>query len=444
MTRHDDFDRTLSRWFEDDALSPAPVDGLDRVLDATRRRGPRPAWLAGPGSHWVGSGPSADLGVGGRRLPGLEIRWSTVVVMFLLGLAIAAGAILVAGQHLPLPGPADPGNRLTYVRDEVLYVADWDGRNPVRVSRTGVPDGCSGAHMESGIWSPDGRYLAYRSGLGPDCLPTVQIGDAQGNAIAGFSAGDGWDAAWAPDSKRVVAWGITEDGAIEIRGVDGVLQAQLTLPDGYCLCGDRDPEWTHDGTAILIKMGQGGVMPTQYWRLPISGGSPSRLIEGGFLPPTCCLVYSPDGTKAAWWSDGQLLVARTEDMSVPLTAVKAEEMSRPIWSPADDLIAVTMTRDQVLDSDGYVASATQDLVVLDLASGVLTTLATEHAQAGTAHPQGAIHPLAFSPDGKRILLWRADAAGTASLWTMNTDGSGARELVHGADSGDWQPRPAGS
>ena len=80
--------------------------------------------------------------------------------------------------------------------------------------------------------------------------------------------------------------------------------------------------------------------------------------------------------------------------------------------------------------------------MLDLASVVLTTLVTE--LPGPTEPVESIQPAAFSPDGKRILLRRADTAGTGSLWTMNADGSGARELVHGADWGEWQPRPAGS
>jgi len=51
MIGHDDFDRTLADWFEADARSPVPAGGLDRVIDATRRRRPRPAWLADLGSH---------------------------------------------------------------------------------------------------------------------------------------------------------------------------------------------------------------------------------------------------------------------------------------------------------------------------------------------------------------------------------------------------------
>ena len=43
MTGHDDFNRTLADWFDADALSPTPAGGLERVIDASRRRKPRPA-----------------------------------------------------------------------------------------------------------------------------------------------------------------------------------------------------------------------------------------------------------------------------------------------------------------------------------------------------------------------------------------------------------------
>ena len=108
MTRHDDFDRTLAGWFEAEAVSPAPIDALDRALDATRRLTPLPAWLSGPGSRWVGGAPVTDLGTGTRRLAVLDLSWFTLVVVSLLVLALVAGTILVAGQYRPLPVPADP------------------------------------------------------------------------------------------------------------------------------------------------------------------------------------------------------------------------------------------------------------------------------------------------------------------------------------------------
>ncbi len=81
-------------------------------------------------------------------------------------------------------------------------------------------------------------------------------------------------------------------------------------------------------------------------------------------------------------------------------------------------------------------SRIEDLQLLDVARGKLTTLAT-------AREPGEIRPLAFSPDGDRILFSQTDATGRDSLWSMDMDGSDAQLLVTGTATGDWQPSPAG-
>ena len=53
MTSHEDLDRVLASWFEDEASSSIPDGGLDRVRNATGARRPLPAWIAGLGSRWV-------------------------------------------------------------------------------------------------------------------------------------------------------------------------------------------------------------------------------------------------------------------------------------------------------------------------------------------------------------------------------------------------------
>ena len=47
--------------------------------------------------------------------------------------------------------------------------------------------------------------------------------------------------------------------------------------------------------------------------------------------------------------------------------------------------------------------------------------------------------ITFSPDGDQILFVKRDATDdVASLWSVNTDGSGSHRLVPGSDWGDWQ------
>jgi Tol biopolymer transport system component len=101
---------------------------------------------------------------------------------------------------------------LAYALDGDIYVADPDGSNAVKVA-DGLPAedcyGFSGEYWAEGpMWSPDGRYLAYRRYT--DCsssenLRDVVISDAEGNVLAMFSA-TGWKIAWSPDSTRVAVW----------------------------------------------------------------------------------------------------------------------------------------------------------------------------------------------------------------------------------------------
>src|SRR5215217_9170258 len=92
-----------------------------------------------------------------------------------------------AGATTPRPptSPPSPGRlgSLAYGVDGDIYVADWDGSNPVRIA--------DGEYWGEGpIWSPDGRYLAFR-----DPSRDVVIGDPEGNVIAEFPA-HGWEIAW--------------------------------------------------------------------------------------------------------------------------------------------------------------------------------------------------------------------------------------------------------
>ena len=95
---------------------------------------------------------------------------------------------------------------LAYGIDGDIYVADWDGRNPIRIA-DGLPDlggpiECGSFWGEGPMWSPDGRHFAYRS---DSAVPRVArqararsiISDAQGRVVASFP-GTGWLVSWSP------------------------------------------------------------------------------------------------------------------------------------------------------------------------------------------------------------------------------------------------------
>ena len=325
MTGHDDFDRTLAGWFEADALSPAPAGGLDRVLDATRRRRPRPAWLAGPGSHWVGEARDAGSSSGAALAPAP-------------GSALVDGAHPAVGDRGPR-GWGDPGRSPTV---PALAAADRSPRPPCLRPRRRHLRGRLG-RQEPG---PDrGRRFRSRRrrpgrvrqllGRGTDVVArraasrlsgrlgcqlsgtpggdNVYLSDPAGHVVASFP-GTGWLVSWSPDSTRVATW-VDLGQTIGIYGLDGVRQALLTVPLGYEVHGDYDPVWSPDGMSLLMPIAPvAPTSPSEVWKLPIDGGAPRR-VPSEDPRSHCDAAYSRDGARMAFiaYPDSASLVIAKAD-----------------------------------------------------------------------------------------------------------------------------------
>jgi Tol biopolymer transport system component len=351
----------------------------------------------------------------------------------LVGLAVVAGAL--AGLRTiqatptpvkpatPPPSPATLGS-LAYGVDGDIYVAEWDGSNAVRIADGRPPNECvpswPGEYWGEGpIWSPDGRYLAYRHSNcdGPqDAWRDVVISDPEGNVVAEFPTRTiaGWDISWSPDSTRVAVWVNSPPAeTIGVLGVDGVRQALLSVPPGMLEAGDHDPMWLPDGESLLVHR---DVV------VPIDGSTPYKLpVAGRRLGWS--VTYSPDGSRVAYTIRKSLVVAEA-DGSNP-QEVFGDWVWSPVWSPAGDRIAFTsQSRSSSWEPN--------QLRVLDVATGMVT-LVTE------AEASDMLEVIDFSLEGDRILFSRIEdrQLGEASLWSVNTDGSDLRRLVAGTAWGDW-------
>ena len=309
------------------------------------------------------------------------------------------------------PSPARSGS-LAYGVDGDIYVAEWDGSNAVRISDGRPANECvlglPGEYWGEGpIWSPYGRYLAYRhtNCNGPeDAWSHVVISDPQGNVIAEFP-GEGWEISWSPDSTRVAVW-VTVFETIGVFGVDGERRALLAMPRGWRPAGDHDPIWLPDGQSLLMQ----GVV------IPIDGSSPYRLRSARGTP-------SPDGLRTAYATRKSLVVAEAHG-SNPQTVFDGWVWG-PIWSPTGDRIAfMTWMRGSRGESQ---------LRMLDVATGTVTVLVEEDGS-------DQLEVVDFSPEGDRILFARIEDGriGVGSLWSVNADRSDApRRLIAVTAWGDW-------
>jgi Tol biopolymer transport system component len=330
------------------------------------------------------------------------------LLLLLIVLALVAGAILVGARLVqPAPEIRSLGN-LAYALEDGVYVADWDGQNPRRIVAPSqlpgdVPAGCR-AFSGGPTWSPDGRHLAIRTEWNDQCPGSILITDAYGSSVTTIP-GSGWLLSWSPDSSRIVTW-VALWETIGIYGVDGERQALLPAPGALMSSGDHDPSWTPDGSAVLVP---DGVV------VPLDGTSPH--IDRRFAYSSRSRV-SPDGTMIAD-AQGELLrvVAADGSSQRVLGPVTPSAIGQVLWSPTGDRIAF-----QGGTGAGIVNVATGATTSLDLPSG-----------------PGYIDVVRFSPNGDRVLLSALDAAtGSFSLWSVQADGSGARQLVGGSTGGDWQ------
>ena len=428
MIRHDDFDRVLADWFEADARLAVPDGGLERITGATRNRRPRPAWLAAVGSHWMGQSIDEDATRVARPRARLDPRSSTALVALVVVARLVAGALFVGARLLKHEPTLRHLGHLAYGLDSNLFIADWNGANPVPVTDA-WPSGSTQCH-DTGhgdpTWSPDGRYLAYRSGWSDACHGIVFVVDPTGRPVTSFP-GSGWDIAWSPDSTRIATW-IDPEGTIGVYGLDGVLQARVTIPAGYGAYRDEDARWSPDGDSLLLSLRPNpGLGERRTWELPITGGTP-RALPASDPRSFWNASYSADGQTVAYADGPELVVAARDGTHRRVLRHPDTLASVPLLSPMGDHVVFAVG-----------LSHGTELMVIDVATGSIRSLV---GAGGT----DTLTPLQFSPEGDRVLYSSDDGTGNGpvSTWSVAVVGSGSPVLVVNDGDGHWQWLPAGS
>jgi Tol biopolymer transport system component len=333
-----------------------------------------------------------------------------VIVALIVGVFLARSLISDGvPADRPVPTPPAASGALAYTLDGDVYVADPDGSNAVKIADGRSAADCHGGEYsaEGGLWSPDGRYLAYQH---QDCANNdsqdVVISDPQGTVVAEFPA-QGWHIDWSPDSTRVAVWDSFGE-TIGVYGLDGSRQTQLTIPTGFEMQGDWDPFWPN-GDSLQV----GDLV------LPLDGGQPRPPRNGRDLSPDRSRVVDNDGRT--------LTVARADGSKPQVVSGEWARVEYVTWSPTGEQIAFATS------SPGSPWSW-RALRIIDAATGSVTLLV--EAERGTP-----LSIIGFSPQGDRLLYAMGDGEGAATgLWSVGVDGSDARLLVSGTTEGELRPR----
>ena len=352
-----------------------------------------------------------------RRRLVLNAAVGTVVGLVVLVGALAGVRAIQTAAPIPADPPDEPrpaaaaAGALAYVLDGDIYVADPDGSNAVKIADGRPDEDCDSAGeywTEGPMWSPDGRYLAYRQRdcSNPESFGNVLISDAEGNVLAMFpSKGRGWTVAWSPDSTHVAVWDSFME-TIGVYGLDGTRQTQLSMPPGWMPSGDNDPMWTPGGTSLMVENTE----------VPLDGTSRQL--------PWDADAYSPDGSHVAFKPFGSLSLVVAEADGSNRQVMFEGKVGSLVWSPTGDRIAFISGKGTLTE-----------LRLLDVATGRVTSL---------VESSDYLSVIDVSPQGDRILFSRIDdqGAGKQSLWSINADSSDLRRLIEGTAWGDWlSPSP---
>jgi TolB protein len=230
---------------------------------------------------------------------------------------------------------------------------------------------------------------------------------------------------WSPDGRKIAYHAVAASGRFDIHvmnadGTNGVTLTTDPQDDVY-------PQWSPDGTQIAFERSVLGSAARGVWVMN-ADGSGQRVVK---LNDAGHPAWSPDGTRLAF--DGtdaggtmQIYTMRLDGSDVvQLTQLPTMYSAFPRWSPDGRRMLFISPRD----------GAYTDIFVMAVdGSGVVNLT---HSPGGTLNEDET-----WSPEGQWIAFRSNRNGGNPEVYIMKADGTGVTNISNDSwdDSGsDWQP-----
>lgn len=259
----------------------------------------------------------------------------------------------------------------------------------------------------------------YRSSTPLPGTERIYLANADGSAIASLTAGE--FPVWSPNGQRIA---FQRNGQVYVIDADG--SNEIRLGDG------ANPSWSPSGGRIAFTNSDGIALMTA------DGSAITTLIRHDFLQNTSAPSdlgvgkpsWSPDGTRIAfeYLGDGDIQPAHVYVVNVDGTQLlglttssdnRRYSESDPSWSPDGSKI--------VLWSYGY------GIASVAASGGQPTSIYMNFPMVAYGTKP------TWSPDGSNLAFTVRSGSSPAAIWTVHTDGSGARSLIPGGYDAAWSP-----
>jgi eukaryotic-like serine/threonine-protein kinase len=284
-------------------------------------------------------------------------------------------------------------------------------------------------------WSPDSKELVITENsveggsrtLIPSKMWVVNAANGESRIL---TDSDAVQASWSPHNKRIAYWSVRDGSQRDIWTIstDGGEPVPVTQ-DAFL---DYNPVWSPDGRYLYFVSNRNGIF--NLWRVAVDEASGKALAEPEPVP-----LPSWRSSQVSFSSDGKRMVfvqttpyQNAHRFTFDPVAEKIIGQPTPVTQGSITVIAPAISPDGTLLA--YTGRVVDTEVFVSKVGNTVPNQITENSSNNLV-PR-------WSPDGKQIVFC-SDQSGAYEIYTMNSDGSGRRQLTEiggqGANYGVWSP-----